>query len=312
MLFKEINEQIAELKSGEERYLKLNSIIESLRNDKEKVVAKQAQLKAELDKESNDVEKLEGLSVTNLFYKLFGSYDVKLDQEKQEAFAAHLKYNQCLTELQNIESEIKDRMVEKIKYKNCSNKLQELYNEKIELIKGFELNNTEDTILLTNKIAECKAKLKEIDEALDAGDLAVKGIVGIIDSLKSAQGWGIWDMVGGGLITSMIKHSHINEAKKQSEQVQTYLRMFKNELLDINIDETININIEGFDVFIDYFFDGLISDYFVQSKINSAKKSVDNIYSKVSLLVDQLYALKDNEEQKLSEYNTRLVSILNN
>ena len=39
----------------------------------------------------------------------------------------------------------------------------------------------------------------------------------VLSSLESAEGWGTWDLLGGGLISDLAKHSHIDDAKVEAE-----------------------------------------------------------------------------------------------
>ena len=48
---------------------------------------------------------------------------------------------------------------------------------------------------------------KEIDEAIASGEHALISLREAQNKLNSARNWGIFDMLGGGLITDLIKHS---------------------------------------------------------------------------------------------------------
>ena len=49
----------------------------------------------------------------------------------------------------------------------------------------------------------------EIDEAIAAGHRALDALAEAADSLDSAKRWGIVDILGGGFVTSMVKHSRL-------------------------------------------------------------------------------------------------------
>ena len=65
-------------------------------------------LRVAFRKEQEDVEKLEGRSLTNYFYQVIGKLDDKLDQERKEAYAAKVKLDAAERELAGIESDIKE------------------------------------------------------------------------------------------------------------------------------------------------------------------------------------------------------------
>ena len=95
------------------------------------------------------------------------------------------------------------------------------------------------------------------------------------------------DIIGGGLITDLIKHSKINNAKQCMETAKRDLRQFQHELDDV--DEYLpNIQVGDFLTFADFFFDGFIADIFVQSKISDAKKQVLEAIYQVESIVNRL------------------------
>lgn len=51
---------------------------------------------------------------------------------------------------------------------------------------------------------------KEREEAIRAGKRAKKSLEQALDALDSASGWGILDIFGGGLISTLAKHSKIH------------------------------------------------------------------------------------------------------
>ena len=53
---------------------------------------------------------------------------------------------------------------------------------------------------------------REIQEAIVAGQRALTALNDVEGSLKTAQGMGIWDILGGGFISGMLKHSNLDKA----------------------------------------------------------------------------------------------------
>ena len=52
----------------------------------------------------------------------------------------------------------------------------------------------------------------------------------------------------------------------------------------------LNVEIDGFLTFADFFFDGLLADLLVQSKISDAKQAVDNAIFRVDSILARLRA----------------------
>ena len=64
------------------------------------------------------------------------------------------------------------------------------------------------------------------------------------------------------------------------------------------------VNIDGFLRFADYFFDGLIADWSVLSRIHDSQKSVSQVANQVTMALEQLENIhKRNEVNKASLEN---------
>ncbi len=66
------------------------------------------------------------------------------------------------------------------------------------------------------------------------------------------------------------------------------LRIFQKELRDVEAIQNQHIDIGGFLTFADFFFDGLIADWLVQSKIQNARKQVADAISQVEWILGSL------------------------
>jgi len=85
---------------------------------------------------------------------------------------------------------------------------------------------------------------------------------------------------------------------------------FQNELADVDLAMNIDINIGSFETFADYFFDGLISDWIVQSKISDSLKSVCNVVYNVEDIIKSLKAKLTTVENELSSIKENIKSLI--
>lgn len=129
---------------------------------------------------------------------------------------------------------------------------------------------------------------KEINEAIDSGERALVSLRTAQEKLNSARNWGIFDMFGGGLITDLIKHSKMNDASAYLEDAKRDLLVFQKELQDVQETIDLKVDVDGFLTFADFFFDGIIMDYVVQSKIAEARKQIEQAIPLVEGLVNDL------------------------
>lgn len=129
---------------------------------------------------------------------------------------------------------------------------------------------------------------KEINEAIIAGERALNSLYAAKEKLKSARGWGIFDLFGGGFLTDMIKHSQMRDASRYMEDAKYQLQIFQRELKDVNLSLNLRMEVGGFLSFADFFFDGLVADYLVQSKIADARAEVEEAIVRVTNVLNVL------------------------
>lgn len=134
---------------------------------------------------------------------------------------------------------------------------------------------------------------KELLEAISAADNALRCLRAAGDCLRSAGNWGIVDLLGGGILSTFMKHSKMNSAEQQLSNARSALRRFANEVRDVDEALDVNIRADDFLSFADYFFDGVIADWMMQKRIGDAKAQVEEAIGKVSRLRARLQALLD-------------------
>ena len=127
---------------------------------------------------------------------------------------------------------------------------------------------------------------RDRQEAIDAGERALDSLYGVRKELESAGNWGLLDMFGGGMFTTFVKHSKMNDAQRYMERAKRDLAAFSRELADVS--ETLNINSGDFLTFVDYFFDGFVADMMVQSRIRDAQRQVDDAIYRVESILSRL------------------------
>ncbi|MCR5735503.1 MAG: hypothetical protein K6G22_12930 [Lachnospiraceae bacterium] len=123
-------------------------------------------------------------------------------------------------------------------------------------------------------------QVKEIKEAIEAADDALYHLESARGYLGSAGNWGIIDILGGGLITNLVKHSKMGKAESEVQEARYALQRFSKELRDVT--EYTSIHINDFLTFADFVFDGFLTDVIVQSKIGEARRQCDEAIHRVS------------------------------
>ncbi len=136
------------------------------------------------------------------------------------------------------------------------------------------------------------AQRREIDEAIVAGNRALTALNRTEKCLDSASAFGLWDIFGGGMFSSMMKHSKIGDAQKCLEEAQAELRAFSRELEDVQFYSEISVKFDGVTEFIDIFCDNIFADVMVQNKIEQSKRKVKETKQQVQMAIRKLQDMR--------------------
>ena len=129
---------------------------------------------------------------------------------------------------------------------------------------------------------------REIREAVEAGERALRSLKEAKRSLGSARGWGIIDMFGGRGVSGLLKHVKIGDARSSLNRAKDDLDRFRRELYDVRDIQGLDIEVGNFLTFADFFFDGFLADVMVQSRIRKAQRKIDDAIDRVEELLAKL------------------------
>ncbi|MHB8129652.1 MAG: protein kinase family protein [Mobilitalea sp.] len=309
-MFTEINQKLEDAQQGMFRWNKIKSMLEELTELKETLEKKATELKEVLEKENIDVENLENKGLAHMFYSVFGHREEHVEKEQREALAAKLKYDQAVLDLALVKNQINQLSSEQVQYVDCANIYDILYAKKKELLMASNSDTAEKLMEHTEQLNISNNNRIEIEEAINAGEQVLSHLNKALSSLSSAEGWGTWDLLGGGLLTDIIKHSHIDEAKHEAEKTQLLLFRFRTELADVKINNGIYFEMDGFVKFTDFFFDGLIADWFMQSRIHDSKDSVNQVKNQVQQVLIKLNSMESREAAYLEQIEKEMSELI--
>tara|TARA_B100000586_G_C20111591_1_gene430246 strand:- start:1798 stop:2739 length:942 start_codon:yes stop_codon:yes gene_type:complete len=265
------------------------------------------QLKQVLEKEYHDVEQLDKLNLTALFYSILANKDKKQEKERQEYLKAKLQYEEAIEEIKLIKRTVEQLRIEINLLKNSEEKYQLLLREKEEFLLSLEDESSKNLQGVIDDINAAALHIQEIEEVLQEAEPALHYLNETFNQLQSAESWGTFDMIGGGLLVTSIKHGKIDEARLGISKAQFYLDNLSRELRDVVLPTQLNesIDIGDFNSFGDYIFDGLIFDFIVQEKISKSRSHVQSVYLQVStiehMLKNQLQELQNAIKAKMQQ-----------
>lgn len=297
----EIDQAIDALTAAQARRKQLDAQIEELHRQRGERQAKVDETAQSFRKEQDDVDKLEKGGVHAFLLTLIGHKEERLDKERREALAAKLQYDQARSDLEYLENKLNGLIRERDGLRDAPEQLEALWTEKAELVKTMGGQTGARLVELDRQLSDVTHQQKELEEALSAGENAKRLLGQVQDDLDSARGWGTWDMLGGGLIATMAKYDRLDSAQSSIRAAQRALSDFRTELADVSQLQVPNIQIGEFATFADYFFDGIFSDWYVQSSIKKAQEGVSEVHMKLTAALRDLEAAsQDLNDQQAS------------
>lgn len=292
------------------------SLLESLKEERNEARVQMAQAMDIFKKESKDVEKMENSSLKSYIAMIAGRYGETLQKERQEMVEAKLKYDRAKDAFNKLDEKVKHHETLKEELKSITKS----YNEKLNNLKEKMIKEDPQFKKLyeSKRVAYDKTskELIELIEAIDAGEIVLEELSEAKNAFDSAANWGIFDMVGGGLLATMAKHNKINEGKRILNSVSNSLKDFNRELKDVDQSKFINMNIDlsDFLTFADYFFDGIFADFTVQSRINNVKSKIATGIREIERINQKLIyekqAVEEAKEKNEKALDTLIVKYL--
>ncbi|WP_349408511.1 hypothetical protein [Pseudalkalibacillus sp. SCS-8] len=309
-MYRNLNEQLIQIKGEVRKKRKWEKQVEGYRSDLKNLDVTIKNLKRKLGEEQEDVHKIEQFTVTNLLLTVLGTKESKLDKEKQEVAAVQLKLDEALKSREEVEASIKDLNDKLQAVVHVEKEYEAILTAKEQAMQESHSPAAGQLFKMSEIEGDIKALLIELDEAIKAGRAVNRSLDTAIGSLEKAQGWGTFDLLGGGLISDLVKHGHIDDASAAIHQAQSRMRAFQKELADVNEEANVHVDISGMLKFADFFFDGLIADWMVQGRINDSLEQTRRQKSKVASIIKDLETQvveHKNQLKQLEEERTTLI-----
>lgn len=265
-----MEKDIEQLKYKLNRIEKIKKYLPSYEKKLSEIQKKKVIAEENLEKENKDVEKLKRISFAAFVAYLQKNKEDCLAKEEQEALQAAFQLRQLEEDEKVLLHKIEDMKKELKNEKSIRKELEEL-----------ELKETashspygEELFIQRDKVRKLSIHLKEIAEAIHAGNQVLDLLNQALSSLESAESWGLFDIVGGGFISTMAKHSHLDTAQEHLAQLKLYMDRFRKEVADVKSIRIDDVKLSGGLTLADYAFDNVFMDLFIQSKISSSKDQV--------------------------------------
>ncbi len=122
---------------------------------------------------------------------------------------------------------------------------------------------------------------KELREAIDAADTALRHLSAAERLLRSSGRWGCLDLIGGGILVTLLKHAEMRDARRELEAAREAVRSFGQELKDVAFLMDVNLDTEDLLGVADFFLDGPLADALMQLRIADAGNRIKEISGRI-------------------------------
>nr|MBQ8243748.1 hypothetical protein [Oscillospiraceae bacterium] len=279
---------------------RLTAMLKELHSQQAPLRAKAEELEQLMRREQKDVDRLESHSLAAFFYNVVGKMDEKLDMERREYYAARVKYDACLRELEAVEQDIEATEEDLADLADCEEKYARAVEAKRLAIEAAGLPVSETLLQEEQSLSYLAEQERELEEAIAAGTTALRTTADIMQQIESAKDWATFDLLGGGLLADLAKHEKLDEAQKEVEALQVQLQRFNKELSDVTIRSCLQVNIDDMLKFADFFFDGLLADAAVLEHIKQSHAQVEQTREDILTILRQLQDELEDVRQKYS------------
>ena len=294
----EIDRELERARQKMERSRKLDVILQDLKEQSVRRRRAEEEARAVLEKEQGDVEELERMSLVSFLARIQGDLESRKAEERREAAMAKARYDAAKWDLEDLDRRLRDFAQEKESLKGLEKQYQALLDEKEAVLRSQGGAQSQRLGQLAQEQERTAGELREIQEAIQAGLAAQRALEEMGSDLNGAENWGVWDMVGGGIMSTFAKHGCLDDAQDAAYEARRALSRFRTELADVSSEQVPDVELGDFAVFADYFFDGLFADLFVQSRIREAQDQVAAVAQRVERLIVRLRDERENLEEK--------------
>ena len=106
----------------------------------------------------------------------------------------------------------------------------------------------------------------------------------------------MYDLLGGGLLSGLIKHSRMDQAEQEIAQLRRALDRFNRELHDVRVRCDATTELSAFWRVTDIVWDNFFSDWTALSQISEAKERVERTDARILDILRQLQS--DREDMR--------------
>lgn len=274
VIVKNIDQKLIQVKY---RYLRRANFLAEKKEMQERILREQQtldRLRREVEKEQEDVEKLEHASINRLFSSLGGKSELRLEKEKAEAFRSALDYKLKQNDIEFLEYQ-ENLLTQELKnYENLDSEYQGLLEIKRKSLDSEVLNEIR---AMEETKKQWQRQEIEILEAIESGKKLRSSFTFILDNLSdlvedTTDAKRLWYPV--------ISQDQIEDVMDEIAKLNTLWKNFEKELQDTEIPLPDNFDQDFLVKVSDYFYE-MDDKHKDTKKINTSFEHLNATYSSV-------------------------------
>ncbi len=125
---------------------------------------------------------------------MIGKIEERLTVERAQALAAQAKLESAEHELEKVCKIIVEYEAELQSLNGCDEQYNALLEEKKAAVKSSDNPKSSEILQLEETIIAAESQLKEVCEALNAGEAALESARNILDKVNRAEDWAMYDV----------------------------------------------------------------------------------------------------------------------
>ncbi|SCL56000.1 hypothetical protein GA0070604_3321 [Micromonospora eburnea] len=266
--------------------------VELLRRSVEEAERQLDGLRHAYEREQQDVERLEGRSLTRVVASLRGTRDDDLTRERAEAELAARREADARARLAGLRRDHRAAQARHAELAGAPAAYAALLDERERLLRAGRDRRADRLAALAAEQDWLTARARRVEEAARAAAAARTALAAVRDRLARADGWSTYDtFFGGGLVGSVMKHDRMDDAAAAARVADRWLAVLRTELAGLPGGWVApELEVGELTRFTDIFLDNIFTDLAVRGRIRRAREAVDRAGTAVDRLRDQLAA----------------------
>ena len=243
-MLENINKKINEVEENIRRRQEFYNILEQKQQELKKEQTRRRELSKALNKKEGQIKRLQSPSVIGL---IFRSEDMDLQEKLRQYDIIKSEYENCGNSVINIEKDINFYREQIENYHSLDSDYDDLIRERRDLIlsKNDKTAHELRDYLYLEDMSKKELDIRGVKESIAACNNVLPSLERAIRNLESAKSWGVWDIIGGGFLSTAIKHSKIDNMRQEIKGVEREIRALNTSLSYINLPSDMDIKIGG-------------------------------------------------------------------